>query len=401
MDPPPSARLRESYYVYLIPLSIFAAKLLDIIFRIIGIDFASPADSARGWFIANFIEWFGVLYGLLLPLILVRAWEQLDDIDREFDREADAVKVLYEDLFFLSGERATFGKRIAALLHDYVVHVMDKYPSETKRLGDENVDRNTLFVRIRQLYDQLMRPIASGNWEDTTTELDLDETTKPDDPRRTGDEILESIRQEYKSIMRPSVTTDPVSDFLIRELFERLNEVIDIRGDRIGLASQRLFESLRIIALITSIIFVVPFYFVSFISFPSGLLDDTLIVGVTLLAIFIYLIIEDLDDPFTGIWKIDTESWKRVLDEMDSPERIQELENLGKEEPEKNTSVVGDANTQVPDPSEGEDGKVNLNTEGKTITGQPEPHVRRKKSVTKSKDSMLTPAPSKRRLTKK
>ena len=47
-------------------------------------------------------------------------------------------------------------------------------------------------------------------------------------------------------------------EFLVPELFERLKEITDIRGDRISLASQRLFDSLRIVALITSILFVIP-----------------------------------------------------------------------------------------------------------------------------------------------
>jgi len=121
------------------------------------------------------------------------------------------------------------------------------------------------------------------------------------------------------------------SEFLIPELINRLNDIIDVRGDRIAFASQRLFESLLIVALIASIIFVLPFYFVSF--FPgSGLLDNILTFSVTLLTMVIYLIIEDLDEPFGGIFKISDESWQRILKEMDSPQRKLELENLGKPE---------------------------------------------------------------------
>jgi hypothetical protein len=41
--------------------------------------------------ITQFIEWFGVPYGLLLALVLVNVWTQFDTVDRSFDREVDAI----------------------------------------------------------------------------------------------------------------------------------------------------------------------------------------------------------------------------------------------------------------------------------------------------------------------
>lgn len=109
-------------------------------------------------------------------------------------------------------------------------------------------------------------------------------------------------------------------EFLVPELFERLKEITDIRGDRISLASQRLFDSLRIVALITSILFVIPFYFAVFTS-KTGVLDIILIIGVTLLVIFIYMIIEDLDEPFHGTWKVSDDSWKNLLNDINANQR--------------------------------------------------------------------------------
>ena len=277
--------------VSLIPLSIFAAKVLEVLFRIFDVDFTSPSNNTY-WFVSNFIEWFGVLYGILLPLILVRVWEQLDEIDREFDREADTVRILYEDLSYLPERIANIRKEISKFLRQYVQHVANNYPAEIKQSGTERI---------------------------------------------TGDEILLKIREQFKGLIHPDVMSTKDTEFIVKELFHGLNEIIDIRGDRIALASQRLFESLRLVALITSITFILPFYFAGLVS-PTGLLDVILIIGVTLLVIFIYMIIEDLDEPFTGTWKVSVESWRRVLAEMDSDERKLELENLATEEPKKDSS---------------------------------------------------------------
>jgi hypothetical protein len=268
--------------VILIPLFIFISKELEVLFRFAGIEIASPSDSDN-WFIANFIEWFGVLYGILLPLILVRAWEQLDAIDREFDREADTVKVLYKDLLYFSKlplNTARIGREIANLLHDYVRHVRSKYQNERKKEGSD---------------------------------------------KKAGDTILEQIGEKFEGIIQNDLLEAKVSEFLIRELFQKLNKIIDIRGDRISLASQRIFESLRTVALITSIIFLIPFYFAGLTSIY--LLDLALIVSVTFLVIYIYMIIEDLDDPFDGPKSISDESWRFLLEEMDS-ERKKREQNL-------------------------------------------------------------------------
>ncbi len=289
-------RNTKSYLAFLIPLSVYIFKSLEVLFLILqdltnrygynglqNVVFLSLPDFAGNWFVSDFIEWFGVLYGILLPLILVRSWEQLDSIDREFDREADTIKILYEDLLYLQAKGAQFSDEIIKLLREYVGHVIINYPLETKRSREK------------------------------FPELDEDEDAK----RKAGDKILERIRDEYRRLIHSNPNWIKESEPFIPEIMHKLNEIVDIRGDRISLASQRLFQSLRIVALITSIIFVLPFYFVGFRQ-PIAILDNLLITGVILLVLFIYMIIDDLDEPFGGIWKVNDDSWKRVRDDMDS-----------------------------------------------------------------------------------
>jgi len=279
----------KSSYFYFIPLSIYVFRVFEIILEEIIPGFAFESFVTHDY-ITPFIERFGVVYGIFLPLIVLRAWEQLDDIDREFDREADAVKTLYDEIFYLRVKNTTFIKEIVASLREYVWHVIHNYQVETKP-QDEKI--NVM--------------------------------------KRTGDVILEKTREKFKDFIRRNGLRTKEQEVFVPKLIDKLNEIVDIRGDRIAIASQRLFESLLYVALITSIIFVLPFYFVSFLP-GSGLFDNLLTIGVTFLVIVIYLIIEDFDEPFGGVFKITSESWNRILEEMDSKDRREELENLDKPE---------------------------------------------------------------------
>ncbi len=268
--------------IFYIPLWIFIAKELEAFFQILGLNFFSPSDG-NNWFISNFIEWFGVLYGILLPLILVKAWEQLDTIDRQFDREADSAKILYKDLNYLSEQQGSLGivsNKSIRLLYKYVNHVIEHHKDEIKQ------SENNKY-------------------------------------KRTGDKILESIRDEFKVLIHLDTKQASLSTIIVGELFERLNELTDNRGDRISHASQRLFENLRAIALIASIIFLIPFYFAGPVYFSKSfgppyfyLLDIALVLAVTFLVIYIYSIIEDLDDPFTGPKRMSDESWQFIHEEI-------------------------------------------------------------------------------------
>jgi hypothetical protein len=317
--------------VSLIPISIFAIKALEIIFRFYGIEITRYTADGENTFISNFIEWFGVLYGILLPLILVRVWEQLDDIDREFDREADTIKMLYEDVFYLQGKNVTFGKEIAELLRGYVEYVIGNYRYEIKpdakpkRKKYQRIKGEGNLVKIRKDFKRFIQ--KTRRYLNKIVKFEKETLESSSQKRIAGDKILEKIRAQCKSLISSHIKTTDELDPFISEIFHRLNEIVDIRGDRIGLASQRLFGSLRTVALITSITFVLPFYFVGFTP-ETPILHNILIVCVTILVIFIYLIIEDFDEPFGGTWRITTDSWERVLEYMVSPERVNELKNL-------------------------------------------------------------------------
>lgn len=226
---------------------------------------ADDQDFSKG-----FVEWFGTFYGFLLPLLLLRAWEQLDKADREFDREADSIKVLLEDIELLDDDFLDFKMDMVKDLHDYVRHVLLYYKTE-------HIDPNA-------------------------------------EPKKAGDQLLQGIRAGYKDLIyRGGGAKARRLEPMTTELLERLNEAIDVRGDRISTFSERLFQSLRLVAIITSVIWLIPYYFLPYTQL--GVLGALLKLGVTFLIIFVLTIIDDLDGPFTGYWQVSTATWCEVHEE--------------------------------------------------------------------------------------
>src|SRR5688572_9477315 len=115
------------------------------------------ATSDDRLFSQNFVEWFGVFYGFLMPLLLVRAWEQLDRADREFDREADAIKMLLGDVLLLDNTFLGLKKTMVGELKAYIQHVLSSYKVEHQ---DSHIElRNTgdaILQGIRINYKELI-----------------------------------------------------------------------------------------------------------------------------------------------------------------------------------------------------------------------------------------------------
>lgn len=237
-------------------------------------------------FMNNFIQWFGVLYGFLLLLLLVRVWEQFDKIDREFDREAETIKILYDDVWFSQSINPPFKTKILNLLLDYVGHVKVHYPDESEANS----------------YD-----------------------------KEAGDSILRETRGVFHELIDSWLTMENDREALSSELLDKLNDAVEVRGNRISLCNQRIFESLRFVAMVISLVFALPFYFVR-ASLQLGFLDTALVSGVYFLVIFLLVTIEDLDEPYFGSFRISKKQWLDLHGEISkSIEKLEPLPDVAEE----------------------------------------------------------------------
>jgi hypothetical protein len=215
--------------------------------------------------IESFIEWFGVAYGLFIALVLVNVWAQFDTTEREFDREADAIFMLYQSAKQIKESRKIkpLKEQIINGIKAYVSHVICCFQEEHQKL-----------------------PL-----------------------RNAGDKILEDVRDFIGKLIHTDERA-PITS----ELIEKFHEAVDLRGDRISHSKQHMPTPVWRIALASSILWLVPFYG---LNFQNDWISVVLVGGVTIVVVAILVIIRDLDDPFEGTWKIDSSEWETLSEKIE------------------------------------------------------------------------------------
>jgi hypothetical protein len=237
----------------------------SILFRfLINLRFAYLIE-ADSLLIQNFIEWFGVAYGLFIALVLVNVWAQYDTTEREFDREADAIFMLYQSVRQVSkeGRAGELRGQITGKIKEYVTHVTTHFEHEHR------------------------------NW-----------TVKD-----TGDNILEDIRELIGELVHT-----PEPEAITSQTVKEFSEASDLRGDRISHSRQHIPDPVWFIALASSILWLIPFYG---LNFQSNAVALVLVGGVTLIVVAILGIIKDLDDAFEGTWRINIAEWEILGDKIE------------------------------------------------------------------------------------
>jgi len=209
--------------------------------------------------IGSFIEWFGVLYGLLLALVTVTVWEKFDKVAAEIDKEADALYLLFRTACYLPVQNIK--QEIWAAITEYARYVTSAEVDQKRQRGQ-------------------------------TTDNE-------------AEELLDSLHK----VCGEALASD-AKDAICRELLSRLNEVLDTRGDRIAHAKETIPATFWRLVIATSLIWLVSF-------FGLGIENDWIALFITGGTVFTILslaeIIRDLDHPYSGEWKVSFESFEHLM----------------------------------------------------------------------------------------
>ena len=161
---------------------------------------------------------------------------------------------------------------------------LEDIPAETKR--------NTL--------------VALSNYSASILDKEWGEMSSAVEPMDsdTSEELYEIMRKSKR--MTPHSETDNI---VFTSIIENISDITKLRTKRIALANDRLPPRLRLLMTFMSIVIITAFMLLGVKSIYTHL---AIIISLTVSIHLLYMIIEDLDHPFFGIWNIN----KRPLDEL-------------------------------------------------------------------------------------
>jgi hypothetical protein len=216
-----------------------------------------PISVSDAGVVRGFVEWFGVLFGLIIAFVLVEAWTNYNRVVEEIDKEADAWQMLDWSARLL-GEG--FSQPITIAIKSYAELTL-----EAKGHGENSVQFRQV---VNQLYQQIGRAV------------------------RNAQNIPVGI-----------------------ELLKRLNEALDTRGDRIQHAENKVPRLLWIMLIFSTSIWLLAFFG---IGIENLLLAIAIVGSAVFIVTFLLFIIRDLGRPFSGEMVADFSSFQDLLDNLEN-----------------------------------------------------------------------------------
>jgi len=216
-------------------------------------------------FLGNFIEWFGILFSIMLALIVVEVWTKYNTVESLVDKEADALISLLRFARFL--EEPRLFKKLAKAIDDYCQHCA----------RSNELTPNQVVNHIEK-----MEPIFAG------------------------------ILKAAKTGKLP---------FAVNEMIRCFDEASDARGDREALAKQHIPSVLWFMMVFNSMIWLLGFFWFSFQG-VNVYVTAFMLLSTTFSVVGLLVIANDIDNPVSGIWKIKYDSFASACKEI---EHMQEL----------------------------------------------------------------------------
>ena len=208
-----------------------------------------------------FFSVFGIVYAIVAGFLLVTVLTKYSDLSQTIENELNAIETVRDFLTYL-----------------------EDIPAETKR--------NTL--------------VALSNYSASILDKEWGEMSSAVEPMDsdTSEELYEIMRKSKR--MTPHSETDNI---VFTSIIENISDITKLRTKRIALANDRLPPRLRLLMTFMSIVIITAFMLLGVKSIYTHL---AIIISLTVSIHLLYMIIEDLDHPFFGIWNIN----KRPLDEL-------------------------------------------------------------------------------------
>ncbi len=211
-------------------------------------------------YINGFFSAMGMLYGLLIGLVAVSAWENYQQVSNIADTEATAIAQLYCDVSTLQEPTKT---QLQDNLKDYLHFIINvSWPSH--KLGKRNLGGTTILTRLIN---------TASTFKVNTTEQQI----------------------------------------MLAEVFTAYNRLIEARRTRLQAVDTGLPTELWVVLIIGGALIMLMTYF---IYIPSLRTHVFMIAIFSILLGLMLFLIATLDHPFRGELSVSSDAYQAVLDQL-------------------------------------------------------------------------------------
>lgn len=247
---------------YILGVMLFVLILFFLQF----IDVDGPDQAILG----NFIEWYGILFSVLLALVVVHVWTKYNTVDALVDKEADALISLL---------------RFARFIDD---------PGVFEALSQTVYEYCNFFCQSKLPHDKAMK--------ESREKLD-----------NVFLKVLWAIRKCRQSV-------------LTKEVVRCFDEAMDTRGDREAIVKERIPGMLWFMMVFTSMIWLISFFWLAFLNVNLWVAMFMLF-STSLTVLGLLLIAKDIDNPVSGMWRIGFAAFQNAREEIEYLQRIAPAQN--------------------------------------------------------------------------
>ncbi len=208
-------------------------------------------EDVAAW--SAFFSVFGIVYAIVAGFLLVTVLTKYSDLNQVIENELNAIETVRDFLTYLNDENIEVKKSIKSALSHYTSSLLNK------------------------------------EW------LEMSDPIEPMDSD-TSEELYEIMRKSKK------ISVDTESDGVVfTAIIENISDVTKLRTRRIALANERLPPRLKILMIFMSIVLITAFVLLGVQNIYTHI---TILVSLSVSIHLLYMIIEDLDHPFYGVWNI-------------------------------------------------------------------------------------------------
>jgi hypothetical protein len=216
-------------------------------------------EDVAAW--SAFFSVFGIVYAIVAGFLLVTVLTKYSDLNQAIENELNAIETVRDFLIYLNDEKNEVKNGIICALSHYTSSVLNK------------------------------------DWPEMSNPHDLMDSD-------TSEELYEIMRKSKK------ISVDTESDGVVfTAIVENISDITKLRTRRIALANERLPPRLKFLMVFMSVVLIAAFIFLGVQNIYTHV---AILVSLSVSIHLLYMVIEDLDHPFYGIWNIN----RRPLEEL-------------------------------------------------------------------------------------